>query len=349
MYIKERSIRVVGYLVVTAIFFIFFMLEMFFTWKDEYMFPKVLSITILHTLLIWEPTRFLILKLRKGYAGLKNVRKRLRIATLVLVPYAFLIGFSRIYLEDVSNLWNVPVAHIASYSYTIGISLLFILLEVAVYEGLYFFSEWNKSQTEAEALKRVNFQVQLDSLKVQIQPHFLFNTLNTLIGLIEADSKRAVKFTEDLAFVYRYLLQANDRALISLEEELQFTSIYFSLLKTRFPDGLYLTKHINTTEAFELPPLSLHILLENAVKHNSISNAKPLYITITYQEEDQRIVVSNNIQPKPPTNKSGKGLSYLDQRFELLSLPQVIIDKSADAFSVSIPLIRKYMYESVNY
>src|SRR5688500_16705881 len=114
MYIKERSIRVVGYLVVTAIFFIFFMLEMFFTWKDEYMFPKVLSITILHTLLIWEPTRFLILKLRKGYAGLKNVRKRLRNATLVLVPYAFLIGFSRIYLEDVTNLWNVPVAHIAS-------------------------------------------------------------------------------------------------------------------------------------------------------------------------------------------------------------------------------------------
>jgi len=349
MYIKERSIRIVGYLVLTAIFFIFFMLEMFFSWKDEYMFPKVLSITILHTYFIWEPTRFLILQLRKRNTGLKNVRKRLLLATLLLVPYAFFIGFIRVYIEDATNLWNVPVAHITTYSYTIGISLLFILLEVAIYEGIYFFSEWSRAQTEAEALKRLNFQVQLDSLKVQIQPHFLFNTLNTLIGLIEADSKRAVKFTEDLAFVYRYLLQANDRVLITLEEELQFTSIYFSLLKTRYPDGLYLTKEINTTEAFELPPLSLHILLENAVKHNSISRAKPLYITITYQEEDQRLVVSNNIQPKLQAYKSGKGLSYLDQRFDLLSLPPVIVDKSDDTFSVSIPLIRKYMYERVNY
>src|SRR5687768_16656635 len=135
MNFPERKLRVGGYIIFTSIFFIFFMLEMFFSWQDEYMLAKVLLLTFTHTLLIWEPTRFFILSLRKKYPGLSVAKKRLAIAVAVLTPYAGLLGFLRIFIEDYSNYWGVPVANFSTYSYTIGISLLFILLELAIYES----------------------------------------------------------------------------------------------------------------------------------------------------------------------------------------------------------------------
>ncbi|RZK12387.1 MAG: hypothetical protein EOO43_18705 [Flavobacterium sp.] len=261
--------------------------------------------------MIWEPTRYCILRLRKKHAGLNNVRKRLKYAVFILVPYAFFIGFFRIYLEDATNIWNVPVAHISNYSYTIGITLLFILLELAAYESLYFFDQWSKSLAETEELKRINFQIQLDSLKVQIQPHFLFNTLNTLIGLIEADSGRAITFTENLAFVYRYLLQANERSLINLKEELHFTTIYFSLLKTRYPDGLFLHQAISDMENFDVPPLSLHILIENAVKHGiaSLGSDGRITIAIFRNNDDLTLKIEDNGKGFD-TSRSYDGLGF---------------------------------------
>ena len=348
MFIREKTVRITGYVVVTAIFFLFFMMEMFFSWKDDFLVEKVFFITLLHTWFLWEPTRFILLTLRKNYSGLAHVKKRLWLATLILVPYAFLVGFLRIYLEDATYIWNFPVAHITSYSYTIGISLLFILLELAVYESLYFFDQWNQAQTEAEELRRLNFQVQIDSLKVQIQPHFLFNTLNTLIGLIEVDGNRAIKFTENLAYVYRYLLHANDLMTVSLQEELHFTRTYFSLLKTRYPDGLFLAESVNLKDAFFIPPLSLHILIENAVKHNNFSSTKPLNIEIRSLDADHAILVSNNLQPKTADDKSGKGLAYLKKRFELLNMPSIKVKKEKDMFSVLLPLIKTYRYEHIN-
>lgn len=349
MNLTERNLRVTGYAVFTSIFFVFFMLEMFFSWQDENLLAKVLLITIVHTLLIWEPTRFFILSLRKKMPGLINARKRLQVATLVLVPYAFLLGFLRIFFEDYSNLWGIPVAAFSTYSYTIGISLLFILLQLAVYESFYFFNEWNKTREEAEDLKRLNMLIQMDSLKVQIQPHFLFNTLNTLIGLIEADQKRAVHFTENLAFVYRYLLEASEKMFIPLEEEMDFSRRYFSLLKTRYPAGLHLTENIEAAASEMVPPLTLQILIENAVKHNKISTAKPLYIDVDYDAVTERVVVSNNLQPKTGGAPSGKGLVHLKKKFSLLRLPELQIEQSEKDFVVRFPLIKANCHESIDH
>lgn len=349
MTIKEGKLRIVGYFVLTALFFIFFMLEMFFSWRDEHMFLKVLLLTILHTLAIWEPTRFLILYFRKKYAGLHAVKKRLTRLVAVSVPYAILVGWLRIYLEDQSNLWGVSVANLTTYLYTIGITLLFTLLQIAVYESIYFFEEWNRSRAEAEDMKRLNVQMQMDSLKVQIQPHFLFNTLNTLIGLIEVNKDRAISFTENLAFVYRYLLEANESSLISLEEELRFANTYFSLLKTRYPDGLFLANELTDTEGYEVPPLSLQLLIENAVKHNSITRARPLYIHLKYDQDGQRLIVENNLQAKNAPATTGMGLQHLKKKFELLNMPSIHVKTDRDTFSVSLPLAKKQQYESVNY
>jgi LytS/YehU family sensor histidine kinase len=267
----------------------------------------------------------------------------------VLIPYATGVGFLRIYAEDRSNLWGVPVASFSSYSYTIGISLLFTLLQVALYEGLFFFNEWVKAHQEREELQHLNVQMQLEALKVQVQPHFLFNTINTLVSLIEKDQERAVHFAESLSDVYRYFLQANQTQLINLEKEIQFCEIYFSLLKTRFPDGLYLHNFLNGCSYYELPPLTIQSLIENAVKHNVISASRSLHITIDFLPTTQRIIVTNNLQPRAAGAFLGKGLQYITEKFRLLNLPPVSITKDEKLFSVSFPIIKTYAHESYDH
>lgn len=347
---KEGKLRVVGYLILTVIFFIFFMLEMFFSWQDEYLFAKVLLLTVLHTLSIWEPTRFLILFLRKKYAGLARVKHRLIMLFCLAVPYAVAVGLLRIFLEDFTNFWGVSVANVSTYFYTTGITVLFILLQIAVYESIYFFSEWNRTKTEAEELRQMNVQMQMESLKLQIQPHFLFNTLNTLIGLIEVNHKRAISFTEELAFVYRYLMEANESNFISLEEEVKFVKSYFSLLKTRYPEGLFLNDELDELNGFAVPPLSLQMLVENAVKHNSITKAKPLFIHIFFSMDEQRIKVENNLQTRAGIHTTpGVGLQHLKKKFRLLNLPDIHIENDGKYFVVSLPFMKKKEHESISY
>lgn len=347
--VPERRLRVCGYLTVTGIFFLFFMMEMLLCWKDEHLYMKIFVLTVLHTLAMWEPTRLLILHLRKRFAGSAFVRQRLQILVIAAVPYAFLLGFCRVYLENKTNFWNASAAGRSSYLYTIGVTLLFILLQIAVYESLYFFSEWQRSTLEAEETKRATVQVQMDSLKVQVQPHFLFNTLNTLIGLIEVNQQSAVVFTQNLAYVYRYLLQANEKTMIALEEELEFAATYFMLLKTRYAHGLELFAEVHSAKDFQLPPLTLQMLIENAVKHNVVTQSQPLHIYLYLDKRNQQLIVQNNYQPKAVTNSNGVGLRHLQRKFELLGLPQLAVRSSTEEFSVSIPLVKTKVYEHLDY
>ena len=347
--VPERKLRLYGYITVTVIFFFFFMLDMVFYWQDENLYAKIFLLTLLHTLAMWEPTRILILRLHRAFAGLHQVKRRLRILAYVAVPYAVLLGFLRIYLEDRTNFWGVPTASWSSYSYTIGITLLFILLQIAVYESLYFLFEWRHTTLEAEEVKRNNVQIQIESLKVQIQPHFLFNTLNTLMGLIETNKNSAIRFTQDLAFVYRYLLEANASTMISLEDELNFVQTYFSLLKTRHPEGLELFTEVHQAECFKVPPLSLQILIENAVKHNLVTRSRPLHIYIYLDLRNQQVIVQNNYQPKPVRATTGVGLQHLQKKFSLLNLPALTVRSTAEEFIVSFPILKKQVYEHLDY
>lgn len=350
MPVAERKMRIVGYLIVAFTFYLFFMLEMFFSWHDDKMLLKTGGITILYTLAIWEVTRFVVLALRKRYRSLKQVKRRTMLAMLILVPYALLVGVMRIYTEDRSNLWGVHVGTITNYSVSTGITLLFVLLQIAVYEGIYFFYEWNKARKEAEDLKKIHFQMQFDALKLQIQPHFLFNTFSTLISLITIDPPRAKLFTEKLSSTYRYFLEASEREMISLEEELRFARTYFYLLQTRYQDGLYL--HIEEAphpDRYQLPPLSLQLLLENAIKHNIITRSKPLHIHISINFAGCRITVANNLQRKATTAPSGKGLQHLRKRFDLMQLDgvEVLENQLTNEFRVTIPFSKCYAHEPV--
>lgn len=351
MNMPEKKLRIYGYLALSVFFFIFFMLEMFFSpWNVESLVPKAVLFTLLFTAAVWEPTRYVILFLRKKKPALAFSWYRMRTAMLVLLPYGLLLTWVRVFIENYTVIWGVKIAFAWYYSWTASTVLLFIMLQVAVYEGIYYFQGWKKAVTEAEELKRLQLEMQFDALKVQIQPHFLFNTLNTLIGLMELDKIRARKFTEELAYVYRYLLEANENMLISLEDELNFTRAFFFLLKNRYDEGLNLdVSGDKDVGSLKIPPLSLQMLLENAVKHNVITKASPLFITVKIDALAGRAVVSNNLQRKRAAVSTGKGLSHLKEKLRLLDLPDMHIHETADIFSVTIPVLKPLSYESTDH
>ena len=351
MKFSERKLRMYGFLVVMVLYYIFFVVGMLFEVRNP---PRAMILTFMmtavQTFLLWEPTRYLVLLLRKKWPGSKKVRKRLLLALSILLPYSTAIGVLRIYTEEWAHIFGGTIVVFASFAAICGLCVFLVVLQVIIYESIYFFMEWDKARREAEELKRVNVQVQMDSLKVQIQPHFLFNTLNTLIGLIEVDGSRAIYFTEKLAYVYRYLLEANDCSLISLEEELEFTNAYFYLIKTRYPQGLYLEfKNKEQLYAWQIPPLTLQLLLENAVKHNVVTKKDPLHIRIEFNAQEECLLVTNNLQRKTAEVSTGKGLLHIKKKFQLLNLPEPAIYSTINEFSVKVPLIKHATYESADH
>jgi hypothetical protein len=214
------------------------------------------------------------------------------------------------------------------------------LLVAAFYELLLFMEALRKATQEAEQLKKLNVMMQLESLKSQVKPHFLFNSLNTLTGLVEKDTSRAVKFIAELSKVYRYLLQSNEKEVIQVSEELKFTQAYFFLLQTRFGEGISLETEVAEKYHYHLiPPLTLQMLLENAVKHNQVSARKPLHVII--RADEGTLVVQNNYQPKRSVATSnGMGLSNIAAKYKLLNQPEVLILNGDEHFTVRVPLIK---------
>ncbi|MDF2192466.1 sensor histidine kinase [Paraflavitalea sp. CAU 1676] len=340
MLISDKKVRPYGYLAFGLLFYCFFMLDMFFAAPVKNLLIKTIIVTCFFTILVWEPVRLIALWAHRRWGSASEAVKKRTIVAAILVPYGFILGFLRIYIEGSLRIWGVQVMNIPVYLLFTGISMLFILLAIVCYEVIFYIQRWQTTQLEANELKKLNLHMQFDSLKVQIQPHFLFNTLNTLIGLIERDQQRAIHFTEDLAYVYRYLLEANQSNIISLEEELKFVKIYFSLLKTRYPEGLFLEDRIEDAALFDVPPLSLQLLIENAVKHNTITRAHPLYINLWLDKGQERVTVRNNYQPKYQVARSGRGLEHMTKKFELLALPPIQIENDQHYFTVSFPVIK---------
>lgn len=178
-----------------------------------------------------------------------------------------------------------------------------------------------------------------ETLKNQLDPHFLFNSLNVLSSLIEENPKKAQEFTVALSKIYRYVLDQKDKNLISVEEELNFAKLYVSLLKMRFEDAIIINFQTDSDiNDFKIVPLSLQLLLENAIKHNIISDQKPLQIDIF--KEDNYLVVQNSFQKKQTFEKStGIGLQNIIQRYNLVSNLEINIQQTEKHYIVKLPLI----------
>ncbi|WP_455665755.1 sensor histidine kinase [Phocaeicola sp.] len=195
-----------------------------------------------------------------------------------------------------------------------------------------------KLQQEAAELQKENNAAHYTALQNQLNPHFLFNSLNTLIAEIEYNPDNAVRFTKHLSSVYRYVLQSQDKALVSLGDELEFMKSYLFLHQVRLGDCIGCDCHIPADyhEAM-LPPLTLQLLVENVIKHNSISLSKPIRISIRL--ENNYLIVSNPIHPKKSNDtSSGVGLENLCKRCKLMLGEDIIVTKEEEIFTVKVPL-----------
>lgn len=223
------------------------------------------------------------------------------------------------------------------YSFGLWITLSVVITIHAVY----FFTKLQQEKVTEQKVIAGTASAKFDALKNQLDPHFLFNSLNVLTSLIEENPDNAQKFTTSLSKVYRYVLEQKNKDLISVDEELAFAKTYMSLLKMRFEDSIiFEIPEQATNPESKVVPLSLQLLLENAVKHNMVMTSKPLHIKI--YEEQGSLVVENNLQLKQIVKKgSGVGLENIKQRYALLTQRKVNIYQEATRFAVAIPMLTK--------
>lgn len=219
------------------------------------------------------------------------------------------------------------------------VALVVTTIATALYEGSYLFKRWREAVVNAEKLKQENLQSQFDALKNQVNPHFLFNSLNTLATIIPEDPTQAVEFVQKLSSVYRYLLQYKDNETVDLKTELDCIAAYLFLQKIRFGENLRV--NINIPDKYnyrQIPPLTLQILVENAIKHNIISAQKPLTVDI-YIDDAGMLVTRNNLQKKKSVESSTKiGLENLMNRFTYIFGQGIDIFETDADFIVKVPL-----------
>ncbi len=223
------------------------------------------------------------------------------------------------------------------YIVALGVALIISLF----FHAFYFYRALQENKVKEQKIIAGTASAKFDALKNQLDPHFLFNSLNVLTSLIEEDPKQAQIFTTSLSKVYRYVLEQKNKDLVSVDEEYQFAKTYVKLLKMRFEDSIHfeIPDHSNNPEA-KIIPLSLQLLLENAVKHNVVTSLKPLHIKV--YEKAGMLVVENNLQEKQVVKKrSGVGLYNIQQRYGILTDRKVEITKSPSEFKVLLPMLTK--------
>jgi hypothetical protein len=298
------------------------------------------SITTAVTALLNSQLHFLLGNyLRKKYPGFEKSFKRIVTWACVMLPITPLSLLSLFYIYRLFVLpgFNIPISKLY---WAVLTGLIVDIIFLAFNEGIYTFHLWKENVQEAEQLKKANLQTQFEGLKSQVNPHFLFNTINTLSSLIHEDKARAEIFIDEMSKVYRYLLRTNEAELVSLGTELKFIDSYTHLLKTRYGNGFEVIKIIDPRfEHYLLPPLTLQLLVENSVKHNNVLKESPLSVEINVTN-DGWLIVKNNLQKKIIKVDSSKiGLNNIKEKFRLLNQQEVIVEETAGAFSVKLPLI----------
>jgi hypothetical protein len=289
----------------------------------------------------WELTRLATLYIQQRIPGLQHLRKRLVylfLAMLILANVGYIIRFvthNIVYHKP----WKWPSA--LDYTGATGAVLFYTVITICIYEGAYLWQQGKQTMAEKEQLIRYEWEAKYDLLKAQINPHFLFNSMNSLSSLIYENPSQAELFIDELCRIYRYLLRNNDQELVTLDTELQFIRSYCHLLTTRYGSGFQLQMKVDTGyDHYLIPPLTLQLLVENAVKHNMMLKDQPVIITISVNEQE-KLVVANNIQKKTIKVPShGVGLANINAKFTMLNQQPMLVEKKDGRFIVSIPLIK---------
>ncbi len=292
------------------------------------------------TLFTWEGNRWIQPVIRKQIDPAKSKIKYLAVFfiggnVIAVLITAIVIWFIGGVLHSFSWEQN-SVPFKLNLIYAVLVNLFFHLINAI----FFFFNEYKKQWVEAEELRRNSSQAQLQLIKSQVNPHFLFNNLNALSSLLIKDNPEANKFIEEFSKVYRYILNNQDKELVELQSELDFIKPYIFLLQKRFDNGLQV--EMNIPEQYKksfIIPVALQMLIENAIKHNIVSRSKPLYIDV-HVNGNNTLVVKNNLQLKKVNEPSTQiGLQNIRKRYQLICDKDIEVVSTDKDFTVSLPLL----------
>lgn len=243
------------------------------------------------------------------------------------------IMFSIFYSDtSITEIWNQSIQS-TPITVTISFSISFLLTLIGFGKAMI------ETEVEKEKLQTEMMRYKYESLRNQINPHFLFNSFNVLSELVYEDQKLAVKFIHQLSDLYRYVLDVKDKELIPLKDELKFIDAFSFLLKIRFENRVEFHIEVNHTEDEFIVPMALQLLIENCIKHNEATSNNPLIIRVT--REVDCIKVSNNLQPKQTEESSTKiGLHNLKERYAFFDTKEIIVKETENEYSVCIPILK---------
>jgi len=299
-------------------------------------------VSALYSATYWFTSRATVAFWRKRKPGRPQTAVRVCYTLLSLIVLVMIVEVACRYALSWGNLLRAAAFEYADRGFwrTAPVSLVLVLGVTAFYEAMYFFTLYRKAELEGERLLRAQVETQLAALRKQVDPHFLFNSLNTLATIIPEDPAAAVVFTERLSAAYRRLLEWRSETTVTLAEELAALNDYVHLLAVRFEGRFVITIDIPAeVQARRIVPLSLQTLVENTVKHNVASRAQPLQVRIW--TEGTSVLVCNRLSPKPATGQqqqsTGVGLQNLADSVRYLELGELKVEQTAAEYCVTVP------------
>jgi hypothetical protein len=301
---------------------------------------KLYSIITLFTfatwVMLWKGNSLITRFVSSKVPWIKYPAKRLVIGVITTVGYTLLAMLLLRVIFEASFGINFG----DDYQWTIYFTLIFTVMVSLILHSREFFISLRKATVNAERLEKESIKAKYESLKNQVNPHFLFNSFNALSNLVYEDPDKAVKFIKQLSDVYRYVLDTREKEMMPLQEEMKFLDSYIYLQQIRFGEKLKFEINMEGAEGF-VAPLALQMLIENAIKHNVVSDDDPLKVSL-FVDHDM-LVVQNNLQPKTTLGEpsAGVGLDNIRRRYEFLSSKPVEIVHDEKHFTVKLPLLTK--------
>ena len=293
---------------------------------------------ILIAFLIWQGNRFFLFRLQAKFNWfihpLQKVVVLLAMNVLYTAPLVILLLLLWYKMNNLPPDWKV-------IQVTTVVCVICVIFVTHVYETVFLIKQRENDIIKSEQLERAKAQAELEALKNQIDPHFMFNSLNSLSYLIDHDTSKAKKFTESLAEVYRYILSNKDQTLVILEDELAFLEKYIALLDLRFKKALKVDFSFRQSikSEFLIPPISIFIAVENAVKHNEISQTKPLLVKVR-QFEHWLSITNEKVKKKRLLHSSKIGLKNLDERCKIVVGTGIKINNTERLFEIQLPMLK---------
>ncbi|WP_201980560.1 sensor histidine kinase [Hymenobacter rubidus] len=307
-------------------------------------FAVTYAYTVCYSVGLWLTNGYVVEWLNRHYPWTTQPLRRLLLTLAVSLggSVLFIVVMNAVLLliqgQPVARLWSG-----AMYWRVLMPLIVTVIISLFNHSRSFFF-QWRDAAVRAERLEKETAVARLDSLRRQVDPHFLFNSLNALTSLVEEnDPARAVRFIRQLAQVYRYVLDSESQELVPLADELKFAESYLYLQKTRLGDALAVEMNLPPAalHPFFVPPLALQLLLENVIKHNTAFQAQPLRVAVTLDAAAPALTVRNTLRPRrlAPGETSGLGLKNLAARYAFLTSKPLAIGEEAGEFVVTLPLL----------